>query len=58
MERTNPLPKIIAIAPFKNTFSNEMLFYYQDYGYLGESIVKKMILNIHLKEKSHSKQYK
>ena len=54
---TKPLPKIIAIAPFKNTYSNEMLFYYQDYGYLGESIVKKMILNIHLKEKSHSKQY-
>lgn len=54
---TKPLPKIIAIAPLKNTFSNEMLFYYQDYGYLGESIVKKMILNLHLKEKSHSKQY-
>ena len=55
---SKPLPKIIAIAPFKNTYSNEMLFYYQDYGYLGESIVKKMILNIHLKEKSHSKQYR
>jgi DNA-binding LacI/PurR family transcriptional regulator/ABC-type glycerol-3-phosphate transport system substrate-binding protein len=55
---TKPLPKIIAIAPFKNTYSNEMFFYYQDYGYLGESIVKKMILNIHLKEKSHSKQYR
>ncbi|QED46046.1 extracellular solute-binding protein [Cytobacillus dafuensis] len=55
---TEPLPKIIAIAPLKNTYSNEMLYYFQDYGYLGESVVKKMILNIHLKEKSHSKQYR
>ena len=52
-----PLPKMIAMAPFKNTYSNEILYYFQDYGYLGESVVKKIILNIHLKNKSHSKIY-
>lgn len=54
---SKPLPKMIAMAPFKNTYSNEMLYYFQDYGYLGESVVKKIILNIHLKNKSHAKVY-
>ncbi len=58
MDRLNPLPKIMAIAPFKNTYSNEILYYFQDYGYLGENVVKKMILDFHLKEKSHSKLYR
>ncbi len=54
---SKPLPKMIAMAPFKNTYSNEILYYFQDYGYLGESVVKKIILNIHLKNKSHAKVY-
>ncbi|WP_168733952.1 extracellular solute-binding protein [Metabacillus sediminilitoris] len=54
---SKPLPKIIAMAPFKNTYSNEILYYFQDYGYMGVSLVKKIILNIHLKDKSHSKIY-
>ncbi|KMY48415.1 extracellular solute-binding protein [Peribacillus loiseleuriae] len=54
---SKPLPKMIAMAPFKNTYSNETLYYFQDYGYLGESVVKKIILNIHLKNKSHAKIY-
>ncbi|PAQ15608.1 hypothetical protein CD798_05935 [Bacillaceae bacterium SAOS 7] len=54
---TKPLPKLIALAPFKNTYSNEILYYFQDYGYAGENVVKKIILNINLKDKSHSKTY-
>ncbi|MFJ5623187.1 extracellular solute-binding protein [Peribacillus loiseleuriae] len=54
---SKPLPEMIALAPFKNTYSNEILYYFQDYGYLGESVVKKIILNIHLKNKSHAKIY-
>ncbi|MBD1381818.1 extracellular solute-binding protein [Metabacillus arenae] len=54
---TKPLPKLIALAPFKNSYSNEIFYYFQDYGYVGENVVKKIILNINLKEKSHSKKY-
>ncbi len=55
---TKPLPKLIALAPFNNTYSNEIHFYFQDYGHMGESVIKKLILNLNLKEKSHSRKYK
>ncbi|WP_182502297.1 extracellular solute-binding protein [Peribacillus huizhouensis] len=51
------LPKIITLGPLKNTYSNEMLYYYQDFGYLGERVVKNIIQTIHLKDKSHSHIY-
>ncbi|MGE8205452.1 extracellular solute-binding protein [Heyndrickxia sp. NPDC080065] len=54
---TNPLPKLISLAPFNNTYSNEILFYFQDYGHMGESVIKKLILSLNLKEKSHSRKY-
>ncbi len=54
---TKPLPKLIALAPFNNTYSNEILFYFQDYGHMGKSIMKKLILNINLEEKSYSRTY-
>ncbi|NGP45642.1 extracellular solute-binding protein [Bacillaceae bacterium SIJ1] len=53
-----PLPPIISLAPFQNTYSNEVQRYFLDYGYAGENAVKKVILNIHLKDKSHSKTYR
>lgn len=54
---SKPLPKLIALTPFNNTYSNEILFYFQDYGHMGESVIKKLILNLNLKEKSHSRKY-
>ena len=53
----SPLPKIIALSPFKNKYSNEIRSYFQDYGYLGENVVKNLILNIDLDDKSHTKRF-
>jgi multiple sugar transport system substrate-binding protein len=51
------LPKIITLGPLKNMYSNEMMYYFQDFGYLGERVVKNIIQTIHLKDKSHSNIY-
>jgi DNA-binding LacI/PurR family transcriptional regulator/ABC-type glycerol-3-phosphate transport system substrate-binding protein len=51
------LPKIITLGPLKNMYSNEMMYYFQDFGYLGERVVKNIIQTIHLKDRSHSNVY-
>lgn len=51
------VPKMITLGPLKNMYNNEMIFYFQDFGYVGEQIVKNIIQTIHLKDKSHSNMY-
>lgn len=51
------IPKMITLGPLKNMYSNEMMYYFQDFGYLGERVVKDVIQTIHVKAKSRSNIY-
>lgn len=51
------LPVIISLAPLKNIYKSEVIFYFQDHGFLGEKVVKKIIQTRHLKSKEHSNVY-
>ena len=51
------MPQIICLSSLQTTYHSSIISYYQDYGYLGSKITKKLIQSIHVEEKSYSEVY-